>query len=346
MPRDTAPTRKLVHVVVTRNFAGVERHVAGVARETAERGWRVTVVGGAPAAMRRSLGDVADWLPGGTPLEALRSLARVGRVDVCHAHMTLAETVAVAGRPFHRAPVVATRHFGAHRGQTRVGGAVAPWIARRVARELAVSEFVAGRMERPPHAVVPNGVPAGPLSWRPESRVVLLLQRLEREKDTLTALRAWRECGLESAGWSLRIAGDGSERRALEAWVATNGVPGVDFAGWREDPAAELAAAGILLATAPSEPFGLAVVEAMVAGVPVVAAAGGAHLETVGLLPDVPLFPPGDAAAAAEALRRLADPDLRARLSEAGRGLALERFTLGASVDRLLAEYDLVGAEA
>jgi len=42
--------------------------------------------------------------------------------------MTLAETVAVIGRPLHRAPIVSTRHFAAPRGATRVGGALAVYV--------------------------------------------------------------------------------------------------------------------------------------------------------------------------------------------------------------------------
>ena len=163
----------LVHVVATANFAGVERYVSDVARETADRGWDVAVVGGHPEQMPMALGSAAAWLPGATALQALRSLHRVGRRDVCHAHMTLAEAVAVAARPLHRAPVVATRHFAARRGASRGGRLLSPWIARGLAREIAVSEYVASRVERRPDAVILNGVPPSPCLWRSSSRTVL-----------------------------------------------------------------------------------------------------------------------------------------------------------------------------
>src|SRR3954447_12170278 len=95
----------VLHLVTTRSFAGVERYVAGVAVETARRGWEVTVVGGDETSMRAALGPAAGWLPGGGVAEAVRSVAHARRGDVCHAHMTLAEAVAVATRPLHRAPV-------------------------------------------------------------------------------------------------------------------------------------------------------------------------------------------------------------------------------------------------
>jgi glycosyltransferase involved in cell wall biosynthesis len=336
----------VLHLVTTRSFAGVERYVAGTAAETAARGWDVSVVGGDEGGMTSVLGSSARWLPGGGPAQALASLARAGRADVCHVHMTVAEAVGVLARPLHRAPVVATRHFAARRGGSRVGGLAAPWIARGLARELAVSQYVAASMERPPDAVVPSGVAPDALRWSAASRVVLVLQRLEPEKDTLTALQAWERAGLDADGWSLRVVGAGSERPQLERWAAEHGLRAVEFAAWTDDPAAQLDDAGLVLSPGAHDSFGLTVAEAMVAGIPVVAAAGGGHLETIGLVPGAPLFAPGDAAQAAAALRTLLDDDVRARLSAAVRALALERLTLTRHVDALLDQYALLGRGA
>ena len=41
----------VAHIVITANFAGVERSVCNVARETSTRGWEVAVVGGHPDRM-------------------------------------------------------------------------------------------------------------------------------------------------------------------------------------------------------------------------------------------------------------------------------------------------------
>jgi glycosyltransferase involved in cell wall biosynthesis len=332
----------VVHVVVTRNAAGVERYVCAAAGGLVERGWEVSVIGGDPDLMPGLLADGVRWLPGGTPLEALRSLRRVGRQDVCHAHMTAAEAVATLGIPLHRAPIVSTRHFAARRGSSFLGRALAPLIAAGLSRELAISEFVASRLGRKPDAVLLNGVPTTPDRWDPSSRGVLVLQRLDAEKDTLTALRAWEASRLWEEGWSLRVAGEGRQRPALERWVAARRLPGVAFVGWVADVSRELASAGMLLASAPAEPFGLSVVEAMAAGVPVVAAAGGGHLETVGPLDGARLFPPGDFEAAAAAMRGLVPDRDRAAVSAAGRELATSRFSLEAHVDQLVGEYAAV----
>jgi glycosyltransferase involved in cell wall biosynthesis len=330
----------VVHVVTTDNFAGVERYVCDAASETAARGWETAVVGGSTERMPAELSDRVRWLPGGTPGQALRSLGRIGRQDICHAHMTTAESVSIARRRLNQAPIISTRHFAAPRGASRGGRLLAPWIAKRLERQIAISDFVAQNLERPPDAIVPNGVPPSPFLWQPSSRIVLVLQRLEREKDTITALRAWYESGLFEEGWSLRVVGGGSERAALEAWVEDRRVAGVEFAGATTRVADEFASAGILLAPAKAEPFGLAVVEAMAAGVPVVACASGGHLETVGLLGRDSMFAPGDAATAAAALRSLTSEEKRASVSQAARSLVERAFSITLHVDALLEQYE------
>lgn len=332
---------RALQIVVTDNFAGAERYVAGLSRGLATAGWDVTLVGGREAPMRAEAGERVTWRPGSSLLAALRSVRAAGRFDVCHAHMTYAEAVAVAARRTHGAPVVATRHFAAPRGSSLPGWLLSGWVARGLASEIAISAFVAGRLERPPTAVVHNGVPDAPSLWRQESRTVLVLQRLAPEKDTATALTAWARSGLAERGWCLRVVGDGPARTELEHRVQQDGVRGVTFVGWVPDVAGELRQAGILLAPAPAEPFGLSVVEAMAAGVPVVAAAGGGHLETVAAAEVETLFPPGDAEAAGRILQRLADDDvLRRTQGERGRAVQRARFTLPGQVAAVTAEYE------
>jgi glycosyltransferase involved in cell wall biosynthesis len=333
---------RILHIVTSPGFAGVERYVCNAANASTERGWEVAVVGGDAARMLPALLESVSWEPGSTLSQAARSVRRLGRFDVCHAHMTAAELVAVTMRASHRAPIVSTRHFAARRGASLPGRLVAPWIAHSLACEIAIGDFVAAKMERPPSSVLHTGVPESACLWRPSSREVLVLQRLESDKDTLTALRAWREADLVKEGWSLRIYGDGAQRASLESFAASERLEGVSFGGWTSDVAGALARAGMFLATAPAEPLGLAVLDAMAAGVPVVAAAAGGHLETAGQITDAPLFTPGDPRSAAAALRSLLDEAERARLSRAGRELVHERFTLDRFIDGLLAEYDAV----
>jgi glycosyltransferase involved in cell wall biosynthesis len=335
---------RVIHIVTTSQFAGVERYVCDVAAATAARGWEVAVVGGDPQRMPTAVGAGVLWEQGASAVESLRSLFRLGRADVSHAHMTIAEGVAVAMRPVNRAPIVSTRHFAARRGTSRAGRLAAPWIAKHLTREIAISEFVADHLERAPSAVVLDGVPESAYLWRTENRVVLVLQRLEAEKDTLTALRAWKASRLASEGWSMRVVGDGAERPDLERRIASEAIDGVTFTGWTDNVAAELARAGVLLATALAEPLGLSVLEAMAAGVPVVASAAGGHLETIGAVKGSHLFPSGDAAAAAAALRALSVDAVRTQMSADSRRVVARHFSVEGHVDRLLGQYETARA--
>ena len=91
----------------------------------------------------------------------------------------------------------------------------------------------------------------------------------------------------------------------------------VEFRGFRDDVWAELSRMDIFVhASVSAEPFGQVVVEAMLAGVPVVAAAAGGPLEILTDDVDGLLYPPGDVAALSAALTRLRDdPSLRSELA-------------------------------
>jgi glycosyltransferase involved in cell wall biosynthesis len=95
----------------------------------------------------------------------------------------------------------------------------------------------------------------------------------------------------------------------------------VDFRGFREDMGAELARLDVLVhASVTPEPFGQVIVEAMAAGVPVIAADAGGAAEIVTAGVDALVHRPGDVADLAAAMRQMAeDGALRRRLASEGR---------------------------
>ena len=330
--------RSAVHVVLTDSFAGTEQLVCTEAAGLAGRGWEVTVVGGDPARMRASLPATVRQLPATTVGAGLRQLATVGRPDVVHAHLMAAELAAVLSHPLHGAPVVATRHIAARRGASRLGRLAAPLVRRGLAQQVAISAYVASVVGEP-CTVVSNGVAVVPETGGPRERTVLVLQRLEPEKSTDVALRAWAASGLAAQGWRLEVAGRGQEHAALAQLARSLGVASsVELLGWVDDPGL-LDRVSVLLATAPGEPFGLSVAEAMAHGVPVVAADGGAHREVLGT--EGLLFPPGDAVAAGRLLHRLArDEDDQRRRGAVLRRRQRQLFSVESHLDGVQAVYD------
>lgn len=333
---------RVAHVVCTDAFAGVERYVVTLTEGLARRGADVTVVGGAPARMQAALETAgARWQPGPDLASAWRRLIGLSRVDIVHAHMTAAELAAITAGPWHQAPVVATRHFAQRRGSSLPARLVGSAITRRLASQLAISKFVADSTEGPCKVVMPGTPPqpeAPPAERRP---VVLVAQRLEPEKRTDLALRVWQRSGLATEGWLLEVAGDGRERQRLADLAEQLGV--ADSCRWlgaRDDMESLQRQASVLLAPRPDEPLGLSVIEAMAAGLPVVAAAGGGHLETVGRHPGAALYPPHDLDTGGRLLADLAkDAGRREAYGKELRALHEREFSIDRQVQAVLDVY-------
>lgn len=326
-------TLSIVHAVRSDGFAGVERHIAALAVEQQGRGHRVAVVGGDPARMRAALGGVpVPFTPARTVGEVALALRGFRGAQVVHAHMTAAEAAAAASPGLWRVPIVATRHFGGPRGNSFPGRLAAVGIRRRVAAQIAISHYVAEKIDGPSTVIHP-GVPTSRLVPVTERRpTVLIAQRLELEKATDLALRAFARSGLAASGWALQVAGDGSQRGMLEGLAAELGIaPQTVFLGMRNDVDRLLSQAGVLLAPCEVEGLGLTVLEAMACGLPVVAAAAGGHLETVGQVAEASLYMPGDADQAGAQLAALAmNTERRAEYGALLHGAQRARFTMQA----------------
>jgi glycosyltransferase involved in cell wall biosynthesis len=152
--------------------------------------------------------------------------------------------------------------------------------------------------------------------------------RLKAPKDTLTFLRALAR--LDHAPFRARIVGDGPERERLEAELRVLELDSaVELLGERNDVSELLSAADVFVLSSRSEGLPLSIVEAMAAGLPVVAASVGGVPELVVDGETGFLIPPADEAALASALERLvADADLRRRMGAAGRARAEALFDL------------------
>jgi glycosyltransferase involved in cell wall biosynthesis len=171
-------------------------------------------------------------------------------------------------------------------------------------------------------AAAPVAEPGG------EPATIVSVGRLHEPKDFVTLARALRVPA--PGAFRARIVGDGPDRPDVERELAAGGLSDVvELAGERGDVPKLLAAADVFVLSSRSECMPISVLEAMAAGLPIVASAVGGLPEMVVDGETGYLVAPGDATALGDALARLvADPRLRVRMGESGRRRALARFDL------------------
>jgi glycosyltransferase involved in cell wall biosynthesis len=340
--------------------AGVPRHVLDLVELIDRRAWEVDVacppastlwqaLAGREGVRLHRLG--AARRPAPSDIVSLARLVRLARsADVVHLHSAKTGFVgrlaaALAGGASR---CVYTPHAWSFWAADGVEAALYLRLERLAARWcraiVAVSRDerdagIAARVGRPEqYRVIPNGVdvarfdlPRDPVPGR-----VLFLGRLARQKRPDLAVQALARFD----GAELQVANEGPERAAVERLAAELGVADrVRFLGYRDDVPALLSQAACLLLTSDYEGASFTVLEAMAAGVPVVATrVGGVDeaLDGAGVVVE-----PGDAAAVAAGLERvLGDLVAAERLGEAGRRRARERFTRERMVADTVALYE------
>jgi glycogen(starch) synthase len=309
-----------------------------------------------PAATARGLARFAVQAP--RSAASFLSLVRRFRPHVVHLQGAGPNAAyAAALRPLLGAPVVLTAQ-GEFRNDAHGAFDVSlslrlglRSLLRHAAAVTAPSRFTLAELEsalevRAPREVVRNGV--APEQFRlargePNGfgRYLLAVGRLVEQKAFDVLLEAFAAVRPQLGGMRLLIGGDGPERARLERQAERLGLDGsVVFLGavGRERVAELLTGAEAFALPSRKEAFGIALLEAMAAGTPAVAAAAGGIPEFVRDGDNALLVPVDDAGALASALVRLArDPDLRRRLAEGGRRSAAEM-----SWDRIAAGYERI----
>ncbi len=278
-------------------------------------------------------------LPGGVPVNpvAPREVRRrllAGRFDVAHAHLGVVSPFAtdlVRTTQGLGLPVAATFHcvLGRWAPAFRATGHLRRWV-RHGAALSAVSRMAAGQVRAVAGGaevgVLNNGVDAAwwaPDPHRPgrapgEPVHVVTAMRLVTRKRPLALLGALHEAraALDPAvPLRATVAGEGPQRRAMEAYLRARGMGWVAMPGRldREGLRALHHTGDLYVTTARLEAFGIAALEARAAGLPVVAPAGTGVDDVVedgvdGVLAD------SDAGVAAAVARLAADDVLRNRM--------------------------------
>lgn len=319
---------RILHVIHGLTLGGAEVDLVRKARQHVERGWDVTVC----CLMRR--GELAEEAEAGGirvigPLMKHRydagaagQLAAVladPRWSLVHSHIFAGNLVTWLVRQVFRntrsAPLLTAEHGMAERwGRTTLSlqrRIAATATLMQVPSDAARASYLRRGFRENGVRVVPNAIPVtasatgtreslrAELGLSPEEFVVGTVSRLESIKGLETLLRA-----ADSLRVRLMIAGDGKERGALERLARELGASDrITFLGSRRDIPELLGAWDAFALHSRSESFGMAVAEAMLAGLPVVATRVGAIPELTLDGTCARLVPSNDAGAFAEGLR-------------------------------------------
>lgn len=338
-------------------LGGVSEHVHHTARELVRRGHDVTVVTGAhrggfeigtqPYRVRR-LGETlmvpangghaaVVWSPG--LARALRALWRES-FDLAHVHSPLEPGLPLEVLRGFPGPIVATFHSAgreplAYRVLRKPLVRALARVRLRVAVSPAAREFVE-RVFPGDYRIVPNGVDLErfrvPARRLVPPRRLLAVGRFEPRKGAETLLRALALCHRERTmpnrpAWNMVWVGDGPIRERSERTARREGLP-IRFVGAVAPSRmpSYFADADAFLAPATSgESFGVVLLEALAAGLPILASALPGYRSVLQASEAADLVAPGDVSAWANAIGRMLEqtPEEWARRSRAATRAAI-----------------------
>ena len=349
-------------VVLTLNPGGQEFLVLELADRLQRRGWRspiVTISGGAlvPEAHRRGIETFDIGKPEGFHPAALVRLARLlrrERLDVVHTHNMAPLIYGVLSARLLGIPAINTRHG-------RAALSAHPLLWRLTSRVAAVSEDARrallrhNRIRADKVRVVLNGTDVEafgtPSRGRDATRANLgiassdyvfgVVARLAPEKDHATLLDAFHRVVTSGHRARLLVIGGGPLEGSLAQRSAQLGIADhVHFLGFRRDIPDLLAALDAFVLSSTMEGVSLTLLEAMSAGLPVVATRVGGNPEVVLEGETGLLVPAGDPLALADAMVQLyGDRARAAAFGRSGRDRARRQFDIERMVDAYVGLY-------
>jgi glycosyltransferase involved in cell wall biosynthesis len=356
---------KILQICSASSIGGGERHLADLSSGLVERGHYVfaAVRPGSPVrqiltAVDRDSAIEVEMRNAADAISASRIAGfgtRVG-AEIIHAHLARDYPMAALASRLSDIPFVLTRHvlFPMKRLQK--------YVLRRVSAVIAPSSAVYDRLINeavlPPDKVVliHNGVDIDRFKPKPDKGTmpftVGTVGHLGKIKGHDNFIRAAAAVGQERPDIRFVIlGGQGSgshERRELEILITRLEMDDrIEIRGWTDDICVPLGELDLFVSAARSEPFGLAIAEAMASGIPVIATNSEGAREIIvdgvsGVL--VPTDEPD--AIAASILRLAGDPSLRGRLSDEGRERVVDHFSLDAMVDKVETLYESVAGKS
>lgn len=354
---------RILHLIPDLGLGGAQRLLTYAAAAVDRNRYRLEVAHwGEPSALQAELerlGIPVHRLEGGRSLPRLarafgRRVRRL-RPDVVHTHLVDADLIGIlAARALGVRRCCASIHsfsfFAVRRHRWRYRWLLSPLVGRFLAVSHALADYLVRECGLPASRVqvVTNGIDtarfapaAGPAPRCAPGPTVGVLTRLDARKGLRYLLQAMAQLRSDLPDARLLIGGEGVDRSALEREAYSLGLMGcVEFAGAVSDSAQFYRRLDLFVLPSLDEAFGLVVLEAMAAGLPVVGTRVGGIPEILEDGAQGRLVAPADSRALASAICELCqDPIRRSQMAEQAHQQAL-RFDIGRTAGALQAVYE------
>ncbi len=360
-PRGTAPREAVLAEAAPSGTAPAEAAPSGTEPSGVGNGWELFVVGkSVSVAVNGSRAPVA---PGPRAMQRTLRALRAFEPDVVHIHEPMTPGASLAALIGCQKPKVATFHRSGSDIIYLAEGRLLRSFAHRLDAAVAVSEaarvtasHVLGnrfsQIELYPNAVdiasIAQARSVSPARSPGSPTRILFVGRHEERKGLRILLQAFEEAGGRAPdpsrhldGAQLVVVGEGPQTAGLRARFASN--PSIQWLGAVDDSEKmrQLCCADLLVAPSlGGESFGVVLLEAMAAGVPVIASDLTGYRLAAG--EGARFVPPGDPSALAKAITDLlSDAHERERLVGVGMARA-EGFSLDGLAERYLVLYESV----
>ena len=306
--------------------------------------------------MRQPISPIQDF----RALLDLIRLFRSERPTLVHAHTSKAGLLCRFAGLFTHTPVVFTAHTwsfadGISLFQRAITLPLERLAASRGGKIIAVSEANAqaardkavGKQED--LVTIWNGMPDSPLRAKPGSRhvrTVVMVARFAPQKNQQALVEALASVRMNNP-WKLVLVGDGPTRQGIERLAASLGIQEkVDFLGDRGDVGKVLADSDLFVLSTNWEGLPLSILEAMRAGLPVIATAVGGCCEAVTDGVTGYLVSRNEAAELAGRIQTLlSSPDLLQAFGHAGRARFERDFRLETMIRKTWSVYESIVPE-
>ncbi len=359
---------KIIYIVTRSNeIGGAQIHVRDLAKELKRQGHDVIVLAGGDGRYYRQLEAhgilfrrIPDLLQPINPIKdisafnTLRKYICKEKPDLISLHSSKVGFLGRICAKLYGVPVVFTAHGWSFTegipGLTRYIYFVLEWLtaplATRIITVSAYDRFLALRYrvgKKQKLITICNGMPdieecffANPAD---ESIKIIMIARFSLQKDHVLLLKALST--LMDIEWSLELIGSGSKVSVIKSMVVEFGLEKrVHFSGEVSDIMERMSKSQIYVLTSFWEGLPRSIIEAMRAGLPVVASRVGGVAELISDGENGFLIEPGDVNTLIKRLQQLlGNPELRIRMGKAGRQRYVENFRFEQMVQKTIEVY-------